>query len=108
RHALRDRRTSIARQSLLRSLDLRWSGPVPKLRDPLRFGAMVTTEESACFFQAVTDDSDAAGSAYRRQGMYRTFEAVEYVLLTVFRDLESFVVIVATCLACCHGCDLSH
>jgi hypothetical protein len=68
---------------------------------------MVTTEERACFLQAMTDDSDTAGSAYRSQSVNRAFEAVEYVLRIVFDYFESFVVVVPTGFAFRHGFDLS-
>jgi hypothetical protein len=59
--------------------------PVLQLADPMLAGTVGTAIEfSVSNLHAVPDDHAAAMGAPRCQGMDRTFEAVEYVLLVTY------------------------
>lgn len=63
---------------------------------------MLAAEEGALLLEAVTDDTDAAMRAGRRQRMDRAFEAVEGVGLAALDHLKRLVVIVPAGFADCH------
>ena len=64
---------------------------------------MLAAEESARFFEPVTDNADAAMRASRRQRVDRAFEAVEDMGPTVVHYLKSLVVVVPSGFADCHN-----
>lgn len=66
------------------------------------FGAMLAAEKGALSLEAVTDNTDAAMRAGRRQRVDRAFEAVVSVSFAAQNNLKSFVIIVAAGLADCH------
>jgi hypothetical protein len=69
-------------------------------------GAMRATEYLAAGFDAMANDFAFAVSAFRREGMDRAFEAVEYIHRAVPMNLKALVVVIAAHLTLGHSLDL--
>lgn len=76
---------------------------ITQFGNTLLLGTMITTEKSAIFFQAVTDNSDATYRAERCERMNRALEAIVSMSPTVLYYLECFVVIISAGFTFSHG-----
>jgi hypothetical protein len=81
------------------------AGVLDFVRGPAHFGAVMAAIDFAILFHAVANHVTVAMGAFRREGVYRAFEAVKNVLalLAGDDDFERLGVIVATNFAACHG-----
>ena len=79
------------------------SNTITEFGNTLLLGAMITTEESPIFLQAVSDNSDTACRTDGRERMDRPFEAIVGVSLSVLGYLECLVVLVSAAFTFGHG-----
>jgi hypothetical protein len=81
----------------------RGSSTITEFGNTLLLGAMITTEESPILLKAVADNSDTTCRTNGCERMDRAFEAIVGMSLSVFGDLECFVVIVSAGLTFGHS-----